>query len=52
LGNHDEALARCVESAVMKGIFGSDLSRRNFLRAVGASTALAAIMQFIPLDKV
>ena len=51
--NDQEAvLARCVESAVMKGIFGTDMNRRNFLRAVGSTTALAAISQFIPLDKV
>ncbi|NJM34643.1 MAG: ABC transporter substrate-binding protein [Rhodomicrobium sp.] len=50
--NQEEVLARCVESAVMKGIFGSDINRRSFLRAVGASAAVAAISQFIPLDKV
>ncbi|MEZ5784952.1 MAG: CmpA/NrtA family ABC transporter substrate-binding protein [Xanthobacteraceae bacterium] len=36
----------------MKGLFGTDMNRRNFLRAVGTSTAIAAISQFIPLDKV
>ncbi len=50
--DQDAVLARCVESAVMKGLFGTDMNRRNFLRAVGTSTALAAISQFIPLDKV
>jgi nitrate/nitrite transport system substrate-binding protein len=50
--DQDAVLARCVESAVMKGIFGTDMNRRAFLRAVGSTTALAAISQFIPLDKV
>lgn len=50
--NQEEVLARCVESAVMKGLFGTDMNRRSFLRAVGASTAAAAISQFIPLDAV
>ncbi|MDA0304703.1 MAG: CmpA/NrtA family ABC transporter substrate-binding protein [Proteobacteria bacterium] len=48
--NMDETLARCVESAVMKGIFGTDVNRRRFLGAVGSSTALAAVSQFFPLD--
>jgi nitrate/nitrite transport system substrate-binding protein len=46
----EETLARCVESAVMKGIFGTDIHRRTFLRAIGAGTALAAISQIFPLD--
>jgi nitrate/nitrite transport system substrate-binding protein len=50
--DQEDVLARCVESAVMKGLFGNDVNRRTFLRAVGSSTALAAISQFIPLDKV
>jgi len=50
--DHNAVLARCVESAVMKGLFGTDMNRRAFLRAVGSTTALAAISQFIPLDKV
>ena len=36
-------------SAVMRALFPQDSSRRAFLRAVGASTALAAISQFFPL---
>jgi len=50
--DQEAVLARCVESAVMKGLFGTDMNRRAFLRAVGTSTAVAAISQFIPLDKV
>ncbi len=38
-----------IASAVMRKIFPSDTSRRAFLKAVGASTALAAIAQFFPL---
>ena len=28
----EETLARCVESAVMRGLFGTDVNRRRFLR--------------------
>ena len=45
----EETLARCVESAVVKGIFGTDMHRRMFLRAVGGATALAAISEIFPL---
>lgn len=48
--DQEAVLARCVESAVMKGIFGTDMNRRNFLRGVGSATALAAVSQFVPLD--
>ncbi|MFN7087834.1 MAG: CmpA/NrtA family ABC transporter substrate-binding protein [Burkholderiales bacterium] len=45
-----EALGnRAVESAVMRALFPHDETRRNFLRAVGASTALAAVSTFFPL---
>jgi nitrate/nitrite transport system substrate-binding protein len=40
---------RSVENAVVRALFPSDVSRRNFLRAVGASTAVAAISEFFPL---
>ncbi|KAF7599543.1 MAG: nitrate ABC transporter substrate-binding protein [Candidatus Dactylopiibacterium carminicum] len=50
---HDIALQaaqdRAVEGAVMRAIFPDDSQRRNFLRAVGAGTALAAISTFFPL---
>jgi nitrate/nitrite transport system substrate-binding protein len=39
---------RVVESTVMRALFPQDLERRNFLRAVGASTAWAAISSLIP----
>jgi nitrate/nitrite transport system substrate-binding protein len=45
----DEQLSRVVESAVLRALFPADRGRRAFLRAVGASTALAAISQFFPL---
>jgi nitrate/nitrite transport system substrate-binding protein len=38
-----------VASAVMRAMFPKDAARREFLKAVGASTALAAISQFFPL---
>ncbi|MGB0683189.1 MAG: ABC transporter substrate-binding protein [Magnetovibrionaceae bacterium] len=50
--NMDEALARSAESAIMAGIFGRDVNRRSFLKAVGAGTALAAISSVIPMDAV
>ena len=40
---------RVVESAVMRMLFPHDTQRRNFLRAVGASTALAAVSSLFPL---
>ena len=48
-GCADARLSRMVESAVVRALFPEDGSRRAFLRAVGASTALAAIAQFFPL---
>ena len=50
--NEEEVVSRLVDVAVMKSLFGSDVSRRTFLRAVGASTAAAVVSQFIPLDEV
>jgi nitrate/nitrite transport system substrate-binding protein len=38
-----------VASAVMRAMFPNDLSRRTFLKSVGASTALAALSQIFPL---
>ena len=49
LASADARTARIVESAVVRALFPEDRSRRAFLRAVGASTALAAISQFFPL---
>ncbi|MEW6677978.1 MAG: CmpA/NrtA family ABC transporter substrate-binding protein [Pseudomonadota bacterium] len=41
---------RAVESAVVRALFPEDQTRRAFLQAVGAGTALAAISAFFPLD--
>lgn len=40
---------RSVDQAVLQALFPNPVSRRNFLRAVGASTALAAIAEAFPL---
>ncbi len=45
----DERIKRVVESAVVRAMFPNDMQRRAFLTAVGASTAAAAISQFLPL---
>ena len=54
---HDEALerggealqSRVVENTVMRALFPHDETRRSFIRAVGSSTALAAISTLFPL---
>jgi nitrate/nitrite transport system substrate-binding protein len=38
-----------VASALMRAMFPQDAARRAFLKSVGASTALAAISQFLPI---
>jgi len=48
-GSSEARLSRVVESAVVRALFPEDRSRREFLGAVGASTAIAAISQFFPL---
>lgn len=40
---------RVVEGAVMRALFPNDENRRNFIRAVGAGTAMAAISTLFPL---
>ena len=48
-GNDHETLnRRVIESAVMRALFPHDAQRRRFLRAVGASTAYAAIASLFP----
>jgi len=42
-------LQRLVESAVVRAMFPTDDARRNFLRAVGAGTAFAAISSLFPI---
>lgn len=48
--DEDARVSRVVESAVMRGLFPDDQMRRNFLRAVGTGTAMAAISTFFPLN--
>ncbi|MGH8773590.1 MAG: ABC transporter substrate-binding protein, partial [Burkholderiales bacterium] len=40
---------RVLESAIVRALFPQDEIRRRFLKAVGASTALAAVSAFFPL---
>lgn len=48
--NQDAVVARALESSALKGIFGSDLSRRSFIRRVGVGTAAALVAQFFPFS--
>ena len=51
--NHSEdVMANVATSAILNGIFKTDISRRGFLKAVGSGTAMAAIGSIIPFDKV
>ncbi len=45
----DDRIKRVVESALLRAMFPQDEARRNFLKTVGASTALAAISSIFPL---
>jgi nitrate/nitrite transport system substrate-binding protein len=50
VSSDSEALGnRVVEAAVMRALFPHDETRRRFLNAVGASTAMAAISTFFPM---
>src|SRR5947208_2375614 len=48
--SEDKRYESVVASAVMRAMFPKDVARRAFLKSVGASTALAAISQFFPLQ--
>src|ERR1700754_88861 len=48
--NEDQRYQGVVASAVMRAMFPRDAARRAFLKSVGASTALAALSQFFPLQ--
>ena len=39
-----------IEAALVKAIFPEEITRRNFLKTVGAGTALAAISSLLPLQ--
>ncbi len=45
----DKRYENVVASAVLRAIFPQDTGRRAFMKALGASTALAAVSQFFPL---
>jgi len=47
--NEQKRYEGVVVSAVMRAVFPRDVTRRAFLKSVGASTALAALSQFFPL---
>ncbi len=47
--DEDSRYGRIIDQAVMRALFPDDTTRRNFLKTVGASTALAAVSQFFPL---
>ena len=47
--NADALASRAVESSVIRALFPHDAQRRTFLRAVGTSTAMAAISALFPL---
>jgi nitrate/nitrite transport system substrate-binding protein len=48
-GSEDSRLRNVVEQAVMRAMFPNDLERRLFIKAVGASTAAAAVSAFFPI---
>jgi nitrate/nitrite transport system substrate-binding protein len=45
----DAQFTRVVEAAVMRALFPDDAGRRAFLKAVGATTAAAALAQIFPI---
>ncbi len=49
LATSDQRFDRVVQGAVMRALFPRDVERRSFLRAVGASAAMAAVAQFFPV---
>lgn len=51
-GGEEERYSSVVETTVMRALFPHTPTRRAFLRAVGTSTALAAVSQFLPLGQV
>ena len=42
----DALASRTVDQAVMRALFPRDETRRRFIKAVGANTAMAAVAQF------
>ncbi|MGQ9371448.1 CmpA/NrtA family ABC transporter substrate-binding protein [Azospirillum sp. ST 5-10] len=52
LRGDDARLTRVVEGAVMRALFPNDATRRAFLRAVGTSTAAAAVASVLPMGMI
>lgn len=50
LASEETRIARLVESAVVRALFPLDETRRDFLRAVGAGVAAAAVSGLFPLS--
>jgi nitrate/nitrite transport system substrate-binding protein len=48
--SEDKCFEGVVASAVVRAMFPQDAARRAFLKTLGASTALAALSQFFPLQ--
>lgn len=49
LRTEEQQMARVVQSAVLRAVFPNDGVRRSFLRAVGVSSAMAALSQAFPM---
>ena len=47
--DEDARYSRVVESAILRAVIPNDVTRRNFLRTVGASAAMAALADALPL---
>ncbi|MGD9819335.1 MAG: ABC transporter substrate-binding protein, partial [Desulfomonilaceae bacterium] len=51
LETHEDVIDRAIENAVVKAVFGgSDVSRRNFMKLVGSSTAMAVLSSVFPME--
>ncbi|MGX1097565.1 CmpA/NrtA family ABC transporter substrate-binding protein [Amorphus sp. MBR-141] len=50
--DEERRLRRAVEAGLMHAVFPQEHSRRAFLRTVGASTAAAALSQFLPIGQI
>ncbi len=53
LESSEDVMDRVIESAVVRGIFGhDDMSRRDFMRAVGGGAFAALLGSMLPMDEV
>lgn len=50
--DEEARIKRVVESGMMRALFPKDVERRAFLKAVGATTAAAAVAHFLPVGLV